>query len=137
MGSLSACAPLAVSRLSRAALAAEPRSASDPAFGGGPAPVPSQAARADHAPGSGGHALHLPAGVPRPLPRGLRDLLLDVMWGDATLFMRDDQVDAAWSVFTPILEAWQATRPDFQNYAAGSWAPTQPMRSSLGMGGGA
>ena len=58
------------------------------------------------------------------------------MWGDATLFMRDDQVDAAWSVVTPILEAWQATRPEFPNYAAGSWAPTQPMRSSLGMGGG-
>jgi hypothetical protein len=45
------------------------------------------------------------------------------MWGDATLFMRDDQVDAAWSVVTPILEAWQATRPEFPNYAAGSWGP--------------
>ena len=51
-------------------------------------------------------------------------LLLDVMRGDPTLFMRDDQVEAAWAVVMPILEAWQGTRPgDFPNYAAGSWGP--------------
>jgi len=33
-------------------------------------------------------------------------------------------VDAAWSVVSPVLEAWQATRPPaFPNYAAGSWGP--------------
>ena len=59
-----------------------------------------------------------------PSPEAYETLLLDVMWGDATLFMRDDQVDAAWSVVSPVLEAWQATRPPaFPNYAAGSWGP--------------
>ena len=46
------------------------------------------------------------------------------MLGDATLFMRADQVEAAWSVITPILEAWeQSAPPDFPNYPAGTWGP--------------
>ncbi len=59
-----------------------------------------------------------------PSPEAYETLLLDVMRGDATLFMRDDQVDAAWSVVMPILNAWTAERPtDFPNYAAGTWGP--------------
>jgi glucose-6-phosphate 1-dehydrogenase len=51
-------------------------------------------------------------------------LLLDVIRGDATLFMRADQVEAAWSVVTPILEMWQEVPPaDFPNYPAGTWGP--------------
>lgn len=51
-------------------------------------------------------------------------LLLDVMLGDATLFKRIDQVEAAWEVVEPILESWQAASPaDFPNYRAGSWGP--------------
>lgn len=51
-------------------------------------------------------------------------LLLDVMVGDATLFMRADQVEAAWSVIDPILAAWGAAAPvDFPNYPADSWGP--------------
>jgi glucose-6-phosphate 1-dehydrogenase len=51
-------------------------------------------------------------------------LLLDVMLGDATLFMRADQVEAAWSVIDPILAAWESVPPvDFPNYPAGSWGP--------------
>jgi glucose-6-phosphate 1-dehydrogenase len=51
-------------------------------------------------------------------------LILDVMLGDATLFMRADQVEAAWSVITPILEEWEAAPPvDFPNYQAGAWGP--------------
>jgi len=57
-------------------------------------------------------------------PEAYETLLLDVMWGDATLFMRSDQVEAAWSVVMPVLDAWQAEAPaDFPNYAAGSWGP--------------
>ncbi len=57
-------------------------------------------------------------------PEAYETLLLDVMRGDATLFMRDDQVEAAWSVVMPLLEDWQAASPaDFPNYAAGSWGP--------------
>jgi len=57
-------------------------------------------------------------------PEAYETLLLDVMRGDATLFMRADQVEAAWSVVTPVLEGWQAVTPEgFPNYPAGSWGP--------------
>jgi glucose-6-phosphate 1-dehydrogenase len=55
-------------------------------------------------------------------PEAYETLLLDVIKGDATLFMRDDQVEAAWKVVTPILDAWEASPPvDFPNYPAGNW----------------
>ncbi len=51
-------------------------------------------------------------------------LLLDCMLGDATLFTRSDEVEAAWAVVDPIIDYWQHKRPDhFPNYAAGSWGP--------------
>jgi glucose-6-phosphate 1-dehydrogenase len=57
-------------------------------------------------------------------PQAYETLLLDVMLGDATLFMREDQVAAAWSVVQPILDGWAAlSPPDFPNYAAGAWGP--------------
>ncbi len=57
-------------------------------------------------------------------PEAYETLLLDIMRGDATLFMRADQVEAAWTVITPILEAWQnVPAADFPNYAPGSWGP--------------
>ncbi len=59
-------------------------------------------------------------------PEAYETLLLDVMRGDATLFMRADQVEAAWSVVTPVLEGWQAVAPKvFPNYPAGSWGPEE------------
>ena len=52
-------------------------------------------------------------------------LLIDAMRGDSTLFNRKDEVEAAWSLITPILEYWQNTAPtDFPNYAAGTWGPS-------------
>ena len=57
-------------------------------------------------------------------PEAYETLLLDVIRGDATLFMRADQVESAWSVITPVLEAWEAAPPtDFPDYPAGSWGP--------------
>ena len=57
-------------------------------------------------------------------PEAYETLLLDVMRGDATLYMRADQAEAAWSVLAPILEMWEAVRPtDFPNYQAGTWGP--------------
>jgi glucose-6-phosphate 1-dehydrogenase len=51
-------------------------------------------------------------------------LLFDVMVGDATLFMRADQVQAAWQVVTPVLERWADTAPPAAfDYAAGTWGP--------------
>jgi glucose-6-phosphate 1-dehydrogenase len=57
-------------------------------------------------------------------PEAYETLLLDVILGDATLFMRADQVEEAWSVVTPILEGWESAAPvDFPNYQAGTWGP--------------
>ena len=57
-------------------------------------------------------------------PEAYETLLLDVMLEDATLFMRADQVEAAWSVISPILEAWETVSPtDFPNYQSGTWGP--------------
>jgi glucose-6-phosphate 1-dehydrogenase len=55
---------------------------------------------------------------------GYERLLLDAMWGDATLFAHRDGVEATWALMTPILEAW-AKDPirDLPNYAAGTWGP--------------
>ena len=51
-------------------------------------------------------------------------LLQEVISGDTTLFMRDDQERVAWNIVEPLLEAW-ASRPSnaFPNYSAGSWGP--------------
>jgi glucose-6-phosphate 1-dehydrogenase len=57
-------------------------------------------------------------------PEAYETLLLDVMRGDATLFMRSDQVESAWGVVSPVLEAWEAAPPaGFPDYPAGSWGP--------------
>jgi glucose-6-phosphate 1-dehydrogenase len=57
-------------------------------------------------------------------PAAYETLLRDVMVGDATLFMRADQVEAAWKLLMPILEVWAETpAADFPNYAAGTWGP--------------
>jgi len=64
-----------------------------------------------------------------PSPDAYETLLWDVMKGDATLFMRADQVEAAWQLLMPVLEGWQATPPsDFPNYAAGTWGPEDAQR---------
>jgi len=57
-------------------------------------------------------------------PEAYETLLIDVMSGDATLFMRADQVEASWAVLMPILNAWEDTSPaEFPNYKSGSWGP--------------
>lgn len=54
-------------------------------------------------------------------PEAYETLLLDVMLGDATLFMRVDQVEAAWAAVMPILNAWAAdTITTLPTYPAGS-----------------
>ena len=57
-------------------------------------------------------------------PEAYETLLLDAMEGNATQFMRADQVEAAWQVVMPIIEAWETRPPvDFPNYQPGSWGP--------------
>ncbi|MGD8239706.1 MAG: glucose-6-phosphate dehydrogenase [Armatimonadota bacterium] len=53
-------------------------------------------------------------------------LLLDCMLGDATLYARNDVVEACWAFVDPILEAWEA-KPDAKlyGYPAGTWGPKE------------
>ncbi len=57
---------------------------------------------------------------------GYETLIYDCLIGDATLFQRADQVEAAWAVVQPVLDAWAAEKPrNFPNYAAGSAGPDE------------
>ncbi|MBE7178166.1 MAG: glucose-6-phosphate dehydrogenase [Mucilaginibacter polytrichastri] len=57
-------------------------------------------------------------------PEAYETLLLDAMVGDQTLFMRGDQVEAAWDLIMPILKTWGSKKSlNFPNYAADSWGP--------------
>ncbi len=59
-------------------------------------------------------------------PEAYETLLLDVMMGDQTLFMRGDQVEAAWELVMPILNAWESKKSlNFPNYPADSWGPEE------------
>lgn len=55
---------------------------------------------------------------------GYERLLMDAMLGDQTLFSHRDGVETTWALYTPILEAWAAKKPEaFPNYFAGTWGP--------------
>lgn len=57
-------------------------------------------------------------------PDAYERLLMDTVRGNATLFMRRDEVEAAWTWVEPIIEAWAARGDAPKSYAAGSWGPT-------------
>ena len=58
------------------------------------------------------------------LPEAYEALLLDVLDGEATSFMRTDQIEYAWKVVMPILNAWKKyPRKQLQFYPAGTWGP--------------
>ena len=55
---------------------------------------------------------------------GYETLLYDCLLGDATLFQRADGVEDGWRIVTPVLDVWEALKPqDFPNYGAGTWGP--------------
>ncbi len=57
-------------------------------------------------------------------PEAYETLLLDIVVGDQTLFMRGDQVEAAWELLMPILTTWSGKKSlNFPNYPADSWGP--------------
>jgi glucose-6-phosphate 1-dehydrogenase len=57
-------------------------------------------------------------------PEAYETLLLDVLEGDTTLFMRSDQVEAAWKVVMPIITSWKKNpKKELHAYKAGSWGP--------------
>lgn len=57
-------------------------------------------------------------------PEAYETLLLDIITGDQTLFMRADQVEAAWELLMPLLNSWQSKKSlNFPNYSANSAGP--------------
>ena len=59
-------------------------------------------------------------------PDAYETLILDALLGDASLFTRADEVEEAWGIVDPIIEAWaDGPAPDFPNYDAGTWGPAE------------
>jgi glucose-6-phosphate 1-dehydrogenase len=58
-------------------------------------------------------------------PEAYERLILDAMRGDATLFTRNDEVDAQWSIIDPILGTWSDGSPALCSYEAGSAGPAE------------
>ena len=58
-------------------------------------------------------------------PEAYERLITDAMRGDATLFTRDDEVEAQWRICDPILRAWTATEEPLPRYEAGSQGPAE------------
>ena len=52
-------------------------------------------------------------------------LLLDAIAGDATLYTRQDMVEASWSVVQPILDYWGTRKFALPNYTPGTWGPVE------------
>jgi glucose-6-phosphate 1-dehydrogenase len=60
------------------------------------------------------------------LPEAYERLLLDALEGDASLFARADEVEAAWEICDPILEEWERSdKPPLLGYEPGWWGPSE------------
>jgi glucose-6-phosphate 1-dehydrogenase len=57
-------------------------------------------------------------------PDAYERLIMDVIRGNQTLFMRRDEVEAAWKWIDPIFNAWADSRQEVQGYTAGTWGPS-------------
>jgi glucose-6-phosphate 1-dehydrogenase len=61
-----------------------------------------------------------------PLPDAYERLLLDAMLGDASLFTRSDEIEAAWQIIDPIQEVWDnSVESSVVDYPLGSWGPNE------------
>ncbi|HMO55811.1 MAG TPA: glucose-6-phosphate dehydrogenase [Roseiflexaceae bacterium] len=58
-------------------------------------------------------------------PEAYERLLLDAMLGDSTLFTRSDEVEASWSLISPIHRGWEESEQPIPRYEAGSWGPAE------------
>jgi len=56
-------------------------------------------------------------------PSAYETLLVDALTGDATLYTRQDMVEASWRAVQPILDDWATRKFDFPNYEPGTWGP--------------
>ena len=62
---------------------------------------------------------------PTAIPESYERLLLDALQGDAALFTRADEVEMAWSLIDPIIEAWEARKELPARYEPGTWGPAE------------
>ena len=58
-------------------------------------------------------------------PEAYERLILDAMRGDATLFTRNDEVEAQWRIIDPIIEAWEKDDRPLPTYPAGTQGPEE------------
>jgi len=59
-------------------------------------------------------------------PDAYETLILDALQGDASLFTRADEVEEAWTIVDPVISGWaDLPAPDFPNYDAGTWGPSE------------
>jgi glucose-6-phosphate 1-dehydrogenase len=57
-------------------------------------------------------------------PDAYERLIMDVVRGNQTLFMRRDEVEAAWAWIDPMIDGWEENHQPAQNYTAGTWGPS-------------
>ena len=57
-------------------------------------------------------------------PDAYQRLLLDLMLGDPTLFIRADEAEGAWRILDPLMKAW-SDGGEVAHYAAGTWGPEE------------
>jgi glucose-6-phosphate 1-dehydrogenase len=85
-------------------------------------------------------ALPLDLTMPMPLRRRIayERLLLDALNGNPSLFVRNDEVEAAWAWIDSISDAWRAAATPMRPYLAGSWGPAEaadfvkPLQAHMG-----
>ena len=65
-------------------------------------------------------------------PEAYERLILDAMRGDATLFTRNDEVEAQWRIIDPIVQAWARSDAGVAEYPAGSQGPADADRLLVG-----
>ena len=57
-------------------------------------------------------------------PGAYERLIMDVVRGNLTLFMRRDEIESAWNWIDPIIAGWRARQMKPHTYSAGTWGPT-------------
>jgi glucose-6-phosphate 1-dehydrogenase len=61
-----------------------------------------------------------------PLPEAYERLLLEALQGDASLFTRSDELEAAWRLMDPVLQGWEdKNNPSLASYETGDWGPDE------------
>jgi glucose-6-phosphate 1-dehydrogenase len=61
-------------------------------------------------------------------PEAYERLLLDALIGDATLFIRSDEVEQCWRIVDPIIQRWANDPGPIPTYEAASWGPADADR---------